>query len=141
MVYSLRAQKVDRQVLYMDTDDQETLLRDLAQKNEQNHQFFGLVLRVVTLIELITLSILHILGKGVAHYPWILVSLLVTMVGNTKGMICNAIVLVRLLVDLQWTAALVAINGLCQYIRARDTEHVRGLLADLDHKKYKFKTV
>lgn len=141
MVYSLRSQKVDRQVLYMDTDDQEALVRDLAQKNEQSHQFTRLVLRVLTLIELIALSLLHSLGKGVAHYPWILVSMLVTMVGSTKGLVCNAVVLVRLLTDLQWTAAIVAINGLCQYMCAHDTNHVRSLLADLDQKKYKFKTV
>lgn len=148
-----RVRKVDRHILddsnYLDTDDQEELLRQFS---EGNQGFYKMYSRVLMIFEVVQVIVVMVLNK-VSPIPMmsaVLASIVLSLVELTEFefrrpvRVANVVVVLLLLyhVDREHLVyVLPAINLGCNYYLTRSHQYLARDIGGLDGLKYKFKSV
>lgn len=130
---------MDRHLLYMDSDDQKELVENLRLRNNEFYEFYTKLLLIGTLAELILVSILNIV-VGVPRYPFVLLSLVLTL-GNRKWTkAANAFVVLGL-IFYRTIYCIVGINLLGELYLDHAYGSTLKEVESLDNLRYNFKTV
>lgn len=148
-----RVRKVDKHILekqsYLDTDDQEELIRSLAENNRGAYTTYRNVLMVFELVQLTLMMVLNKV-RGVPMLGAVVVSIVLSMVdmaGVQRWRVvrgANVVVVVVLVWSMGWDHfeyLLPAIDLGCTWYLRSTHEWLTRDIGRLEGLKYKFKTV
>lgn len=148
-----RVRRVDRHILedlnYLDTDDQEELIRAFGDTNRRFYKFYGRVLVIFELVQMIVVMVMNKVSR-IPMMSAVLVSIVLSLVELTEfeyrrgARAANVVVVVVLLyhVDAEHLVYVVpAINLGCNYYLTSAHGYLARDIGGLGGLKYKFKSV